>query len=74
MIADGPVPFSKKCAGCHLAPDMSTNKLRVRLYPTPPKIGQQVIDNPAAAYWYIKHGVKMPAMPARGKSINAQEI
>jgi mono/diheme cytochrome c family protein len=74
MIADGAVHFSKNCAGCHLAPGMSTNKLRVGLYPTPPKIGQKGIDDPAEAFWYIKHGIKMTGMPAWGKSISDQEI
>jgi mono/diheme cytochrome c family protein len=55
------------CTGCHLAPGMAESEIRPGLYPQPPNLSQVRID-PRAAFWTIKHGIKMSAMPAWGGS------
>ena len=32
------------------------------------------MDSPAAAFWIIKHGIKMSGMPAWGKSMDDESI
>jgi len=42
--------------------------MRTGLYPQPPNLAEDGIDNPGEAFWIIKHGIKMSAMPAWGKT------
>lgn len=67
-IAEGAHEYSDECAGCHLAPDIASTGLRSGLYPQPPNLANDGIDNPAEAFWIIKHGIKMSAMPAWGRT------
>jgi ketosteroid isomerase-like protein len=53
------------CTGCHLKPGMTDSEIRSGLYPQPPNLSQQRVD-PQDAFWVIKHGLKMSAMPAWG--------
>jgi len=46
---------------------MGDSEIRRGLYPQPPLLAQERID-PKAAFWVIKHGIKMSAMPAWGTS------
>jgi len=57
--------YAAMCTGCHLTPGVSDSEIRPGLYPQPPNLSQQRID-PRDAFWVIKHGVKMSAMPAWG--------
>jgi len=50
-----------------LTPGMHGSELRVGLYPQPPDLSRQHVD-PRVAFWVIKHGIKMSAMPAWGSS------
>jgi len=68
LLAEGAEHYAAMCTGCHLAPGMQDSELRVGLYPTPPNLAQAGIDDAAEAFWIIKHGVKLTAMPAWGKS------
>jgi hypothetical protein len=63
---------------CHLAPGMEDNEMRPGLYPYPPNLAAHRRDakedpqvaraSAARQFWIIKHGIKMSAMPAWGKT------
>jgi mono/diheme cytochrome c family protein len=62
---DGVERYSKMCTGCHLAPGMGRSELRDGLYPAPSNLTRFAPD-PSEAFWIIKHGLRMTAMPAWG--------
>ena len=68
LIADGAEHYSGMCTGCHLAPGISDSEIRPGLYPQPPDFSKPVSISPAEMFWTIKHGIKMSAMPAWGKT------
>ena len=59
--------YAAMCTGCHLAPGMKDSEIRLGLYPQPPNLSTTRVDV-RAAFWAIKHGIKMSAMPAWGSS------
>jgi mono/diheme cytochrome c family protein len=65
LVRLGAEHYSEMCTGCHLAPGMGHSELRDGLYPKPPNLTRFAPD-PAEAFWVIKHGLKMTAMPAWG--------
>ena len=65
LILKGAGQYAAMCTGCHLAPGMGDSELRVGMYPQPPDLTQVRVD-PKEAFWVIKHGIKMSAMPAWG--------
>nr|WP_108471479.1 cytochrome c [Rhodanobacter thiooxydans] len=67
LILKGAGQYSAMCTGCHLAPGMAENEMRSGLYPKPPQLAKFRPD-PREAFWVIKHGIKMSAMPAWGSS------
>ena len=67
MILKGAGQYATMCTGCHLAPGMADSEIRPGLYPQPPNLSR-VRVNPKDAFWAIKHGIKMSAMPAWGAS------
>ncbi|KZC40550.1 MULTISPECIES: c-type cytochrome [Rhodanobacter] len=67
LILKGAGQYAAMCTGCHLAPGMAENEMRPGLYPLPPELAKFRPD-PREAFWVIKHGVKMSAMPAWGAS------
>ena len=69
MIRQGAGNYAAMCSGCHLAPGMQATELSKGLYPAPAALASGVDLNPAEAFWIIKHGIKMSAMPAWGKSM-----
>jgi mono/diheme cytochrome c family protein len=73
-VADGAQHFAVLCVGCHLAPGVSKSDLRAGLYPHPPNLAQEDMLDARKAFWTIKHGIKMSAMPAWGKSLDDQAI
>lgn len=73
-VAQGAQIYSTRCTGCHLAPGASQSELRTGLYPQPPDLSTDGIDDTAEAFWIIKHGIKMSAMPAWGKTHSDAEI
>lgn len=66
MIAEGAEHYSAMCSGCHLAPGARDSEIRPGLYPQPPDLTRSPPPAPARAFWVIKHGIKMTAMPAWG--------
>ena len=73
-ISDGAGHYDEMCTGCHLMPGMTGSELRAGLYPKPPVFAERGEDDPAMAFWAIKHGVKMTAMPAWGTSHTDEQI
>ncbi|GAB3792154.1 c-type cytochrome [Dyella agri] len=65
LILKGAGQYAAMCTGCHLAPGMGDSELRVGMYPQPPDLSKVRVD-PKRAFWVIKHGIKMSAMPAWG--------
>jgi mono/diheme cytochrome c family protein len=66
MIAEGAEHYGEMCTGCHLAPGARDSEIRPGLYPQPPDLTRSPPPAPARAFWVIKHGIKMTAMPAWG--------
>ena len=62
------------CVGCHLAPGVTTSDIRAGLYPHPPNLAQEDSRDAQRAFWTIKHGIKMSAMPAWGKTLDDTAI
>jgi mono/diheme cytochrome c family protein len=73
-IAAGAEHYAALCAGCHLAPGVTKSAVRAGLYPHPPNLAQQDPPDPRRAFWVIKHGIKMSAMPAWEKSLDDAAI
>jgi len=67
VILKGAGQYAAMCTGCHLAPGMAESEIRPGLYPRPPVLWHMHLD-PREAFWVIKHGIKMSAMPAWGTS------
>ena len=67
-IRRGAMHYAEMCSSCHLTPGMRDTELRKGLYPQPPDLARHGVHDPAEAFWTIKHGVKMSAMPAWGRS------
>ena len=67
VILKGAGQYAAMCTGCHLQPGMTDSEIRPGLYPQPPNLSQLRVD-PREAFWVIKHGIKMSAMPAWGSS------
>jgi len=74
MIEAGAKHYASLCVGCHLAPDATKSDLRTGLYPHPPNLAQEDIQESRRAFWVIKHGIKMSAMPAWGKTLDDAAI
>jgi mono/diheme cytochrome c family protein len=67
VILKGAGQYAAMCTGCHLQPGIKDSEIRPGLYPQPPDLSQVRVD-PREAFWVIKHGIKMSAMPAWGGS------
>ena len=67
LILKGAGQYAAMCTGCHLAPGIDQSELRAGMYPQPPKLSRVHVA-PQDAFWVIKHGIKMSAMPAWGDS------
>jgi mono/diheme cytochrome c family protein len=67
LIIKGAGEYAAMCKQCHLAPGIKNTEVRVGMYPQPPNLSQIRIE-PRAAFWVIKHGVKMSAMPGWGST------
>jgi mono/diheme cytochrome c family protein len=74
MIQSGAEHYATLCVGCHLAPGLLKSDLRTGLYPHPPNLAQEELQESRRTFWIIKHGIKMSAMPAWGKTLEDAEI
>ena len=73
MISSGGADYKDMCAGCHLAPDVTSTDLSEGLYPKPPNFTKAEVvaryNTEAGAqqnFWAIKHGIMASGMPAWG--------
>jgi mono/diheme cytochrome c family protein len=73
-VAAGAQRYATLCVGCHLAPGVTRSDLRSGLYPHPPSLAQEAARDSRHSFWTIKHGIKMSAMPAWGKSLDDAAI
>lgn len=65
LILQGAGQYAAMCTGYHLEPGLGNSELREGMYPQPPDLSKTHVD-PRDAFWIIKHGIKMSAMPAWG--------
>lgn len=73
-IATGAGLYAEMCSGCHLAPGMEKTEISQGLYPAAPELARVSDLSPARQFWVIKHGVKLSAMPAWGRTHDDQLI
>jgi len=67
-VAAGAGLYAEMCTGCHLGPGIEPTELSQGLYPQAPELARGDDLSPAEQFWTIKHGVKLSAMPAWGKT------
>jgi mono/diheme cytochrome c family protein len=73
-LAVGAGLYSEMCTGCHLGPGVERSELSQGLYPPAPELARGTTRSPAQQFWIIKHGIKLSAMPAWGKTHNDELI
>lgn len=74
-IATGAGLYNEMCSGCHQGPGLEKTDLAQGLYPQAPELAKGDGGHPPAEqFWIVKHGVKLSAMPAWGKTHNDQLI
>jgi mono/diheme cytochrome c family protein len=73
-IVAGAKHYAALCVGCHLAPGVTKSDIRPGLYPHPPNLAQEDTRDAQRAFWTVKHGIKMSAMPAWGKTLDDAAI
>lgn len=73
LILKGAGQYAAMCTDCHLAPGKKNTEIRPGMYPIPPDLSKVKVD-PRTAFWIIKHGLKMSAMPAWGMSHDDETI
>jgi mono/diheme cytochrome c family protein len=73
-IAAGAGLYAEMCTGCHLGPGVEKSEMSQGLYPQAPELARGNDLTPAQQFWVIKHGVKLTAMPAWGKTHDDQLI
>jgi len=73
-ISVGAERYAALCVGCHLGPGVSHSDIRAGMYPHPPGLAQEEVQDSRRAFWIIKHGIKMSAMPAWGKTLDDSSI
>ena len=73
LILKGAGQYAAMCTGCHLKPGVKNSELRAGMYPQPPNLSKVRVA-PQDAFWVIKHGIKMSAMPAWGGSHDDETI
>ena len=74
LITSGAGNYDAMCAGCHLKPGVKSTEMSRGLYPAPPSLVERPLKKPDAAFWVIKHGIKMTGMAAWGKSMDDRYI
>ena len=69
-IVAGAKHYAALCVDCHLAPGVPKSDIRPGLYPHPPNLAQEDTRDAQRAFWTVKHGIKMSAMPAWGRTLD----
>ena len=73
-VAAGAGLYAEMCTGCHLGPGVEPSELSQGLYPPAPELAVVSTRSAAQQFWIIKHGVKLSAMPAWGRTHDDQLI
>ena len=74
-IAVGAGLYAEMCTSCHLGPGLEKTEMSQGLYPQAPELALRGLEHtPAQQFWAIKHGIKLSAMPAWGKTHDDQLI
>jgi mono/diheme cytochrome c family protein len=73
-IATGGHLYGALCTACHLAPGMEKTDLAKGLYPKAPQLAYGTDLTPGEQFWIVKHGIKLTAMPAWGKTHSDAEL
>jgi mono/diheme cytochrome c family protein len=73
-VKEGAAYYAAHCPVCHLAPGMDNSEVRRGMYPHPPNLSQEGVYDPKEAFWIVKHGIKMSAMPSWGKTLSDDDI
>jgi mono/diheme cytochrome c family protein len=71
-IATGAGLYTEMCTGCHLGPGLEKTEMSQGLYPQAPELARSQDQSAAEQFWTIKHGVKLSAMPAWGRTHEAR--
>ncbi|MGE0031360.1 MAG: cytochrome c [Steroidobacteraceae bacterium] len=74
LLRAGAGNYDAMCTECHLKPGLVKTEQSSGLHPEPPDLSRHRIADPAAAFWVIKHGIKMSGMPAWGRSMEDEYI
>ena len=67
-IATGAGLYTEMCTGCHLGPGVEKSEMSQGLYPPAPELARTTDRSPQQQFWIIKHGIKLSAMPAWGRT------
>jgi mono/diheme cytochrome c family protein len=74
-IAMGAKHYAAMCAVCHLAPGQKMSETRKGLNPRPPNLPRIAkYLEPNEAYWIVKNGIRMTAMPAWGPTHSEEDL
>ena len=73
-LATGAGLYAEMCTGCHLGPGVEKSELSQGLYPPAPELARGNDHSAAQQFWIVKHGIKLSAMPAWGKTHNDELI
>jgi mono/diheme cytochrome c family protein len=67
-IAIGAGLYNEMCTSCHVGPGIEPSEMSKGLYPQAPILTDPQDLTPGEQFWVIKHGVKLSAMPAWGRT------
>ena len=67
-LAVGAGLYNEMCAGCHLGPGVEKSEMSQGLYPPAPELARGNDHTAAEQFWIVKHGIKLSAMPAWGRT------
>lgn len=67
-VSTGAGLYDEMCSGCHLGPGVEKSEISQGLYPQAPELARTQNLTPSEQFWIIKHGVKLSAMPAWGRT------
>ena len=73
-ISTGAGLYTEMCTGCHLGTGLEKTEMSQGLYPQAPELARGQDQSAAEQFWTIKHGVKLSAMPAWGRTHDDQLI
>lgn len=73
-VSAGAGLYDEMCTGCHLGPGLEKSEMSQGLYPPAPELARGSAHTPEQMFWIIKHGVKLSAMPAWGRTHDDQLI